>query len=77
MQAPLPSQVDGRPDPYRAYGLYIDGKWTAARNGGVREVVDPATEEVIGVIPAAEAADLDAALAAAQRAFVAWRQQSP
>ena len=62
---------------YQDYGLYIDGKWTNAKNGGVREVFDPCTEEVIGHIPAAEAADLDAALAAAQRGLKTWRGVSP
>ena len=66
-----------RPGLYEAYGLYIDGQWTAARNAGLREVIDPCTEEVVGHIPAAEAVDLDAALAAAQRGFEAWRRQSP
>ena len=66
-----------RPGLYDAFGLYIDGKWTAARAGGVREVIDPATEEPLGTIPIAEAADLDAALAAAKRGFEAWRRQSP
>jgi succinate-semialdehyde dehydrogenase/glutarate-semialdehyde dehydrogenase len=71
---PLPAE---RPDQYQSYGLYIDGKWTAARDGGVREVIDPATEGVIGHIPVAGAVDLDAALAAAQRGFLAWRRTSP
>jgi succinate-semialdehyde dehydrogenase/glutarate-semialdehyde dehydrogenase len=66
-----------RPGLYQGYGLYIDGKWTAARNAGVREVIDPCTEEVIGHIAAAEADDLESALAAAQRGFLAWRRQSP
>jgi succinate-semialdehyde dehydrogenase/glutarate-semialdehyde dehydrogenase len=66
-----------RPDLYAAYGLYIDGKWTPAAKGGTREVIDPATEEVLGHIPVAEAADLDAALAAAKRGFEAWRKRSP
>jgi succinate-semialdehyde dehydrogenase/glutarate-semialdehyde dehydrogenase len=64
-------------DLYDAYGLYIDGKWTAARDGAVVEVVDPATEEIIGHIPKAGTADLDAALAAAQRGFEAWRRVAP
>jgi succinate-semialdehyde dehydrogenase/glutarate-semialdehyde dehydrogenase len=66
-----------RPGLYDAYGLYIDGKWTPAKDGAVREVIDPATEESHGTIPVAAAADLDAALAAAKRGFEAWRRQSP
>ena len=62
---------------YADYGLYIDGAWRAAAGGAVREVLDPGTESVIGVIPMAQQADLDAALAAAQRAFLAWSKVSP
>jgi|HubBroStandDraft_1064217.scaffolds.fasta_scaffold03046_5 succinate-semialdehyde dehydrogenase / glutarate-semialdehyde dehydrogenase len=62
---------------YAGYGLYIDGEWTAARGGGVRDVVDPATEEVIGHIPIAGPADLDAALTSATRGLATWRKASP
>jgi succinate-semialdehyde dehydrogenase/glutarate-semialdehyde dehydrogenase len=75
MQATNLKPVSG--DLYAGYGLYIDGKWAAARAGGTRAVVDPATEEVVGHIAVAEAADLDAALASAQRGFEAWRRTSP
>ena len=30
------------------FDLYIDGKWTPAERGGRIEVIDPATEAVIG-----------------------------
>ncbi|WP_179875613.1 aldehyde dehydrogenase family protein [Sinorhizobium sp. BJ1] len=49
--------------------LYIDGKWTAAANGGTFDVVNPATEEVIHKIAAATAQDVDVAVKAARRAF--------
>lgn len=62
---------------YQGFGLCIDGRWRGAADGGVREVLDPASEEVIGWIPVATASDLDEALAAAQHAFVHWRQVSP
>jgi succinate-semialdehyde dehydrogenase/glutarate-semialdehyde dehydrogenase len=62
---------------YRAYGLYINGQWTAAQEGGGREVLDPATEEVIGFIPTVTHLDLDAALQAAQRGLAQWRRTSP
>ena len=62
---------------YADYGLYIDGQWCAASDGGAREVIDPTNEEVLGWLPVATAADLDAALAAAQRGLAAWRQTSP
>ena len=62
---------------YRDYGLYIDGRWRPATDGAVREVLDPANEEVLGWIPAAGKDDLDAALACAQRGLALWRRTSP
>lgn len=62
---------------YEEYGLYIDGSWRNASDGGVKQVYDPATEEVIGTIPAATEADLDAALAAAERGLKIWRRTNP
>jgi aldehyde dehydrogenase (NAD+) len=41
------------------------------------DVVNPATEEVIGSVPAGTAADVDAAVAAASAAFRSWSQTSP
>lgn len=50
--------------------LYIDGRWTdPAEATGVIEVVNPATECVIGRVPNGTARDVDAAVAAARRAF--------
>lgn len=62
---------------YRDYGLFIDGHWRGAKEGGVREVIDPANEEVVGWIPAAGQDDLDAALLSAQQGFTLWRRTSP
>jgi len=62
---------------YKKNGLYIDGKWQPASDGRVKEVFDPATETVIGTIPAATPADLDAAIAAAERGLKIWRTTNP
>jgi succinate-semialdehyde dehydrogenase/glutarate-semialdehyde dehydrogenase len=43
----------------------------------VLAVVDPATEEELGAIPVATPADLEAALAAAERGFQVWRRTPP
>ena len=32
------------------YDLYIDGEWTEGEGGGQIDVIDPATEEVIGSV---------------------------
>ena len=48
---------------------YIDGEWRRSTADVRMDVVDPATEEVWGSVPDASAADLDAAIGAADRAF--------
>ncbi len=39
--------------------LFIDGKWEKPRRGGMLDVIDPATEEVIHRAPAATYDDID------------------
>jgi succinate-semialdehyde dehydrogenase / glutarate-semialdehyde dehydrogenase len=57
--------------------LHIDGKWRASSSGKTIPVLDPATEETIGTVAHADKADLDEALAAADRGFKQWRAVSP
>lgn len=52
--------------------LYINGQWIPASGDEVFEVVNPANEETIGTVPAASAADADAAVRAARNAFEQW-----
>ncbi len=47
----------------------IDGKLAPASGGATFETLNPATEEVLGVAADGNAADLDAAIGAARRAF--------
>ncbi|MBK0868179.1 aldehyde dehydrogenase family protein [Saccharopolyspora sp. HNM0986] len=49
----------------------IDGAYVAG-SGERIDVVDPATEQVVGSVPAGTAADVDAAVAAARAAFDGW-----
>ncbi|MFI2221107.1 aldehyde dehydrogenase [Rhodococcus sp. NPDC019627] len=49
--------------------LYIGGKWVAPSTDQVLEVFSPATEERVGSVPVAGPQDIDAAVAAARRAF--------
>lgn len=57
-------------------GLYIDGAWREGAQGRTFEVLNPVDGEVVGHVARAEASDLDDALAAADRAFPAWRDTS-
>jgi aldehyde dehydrogenase (NAD+) len=52
--------------------LYIGGAWVAPATGETIPVENPATEEVLGHVPAGTAADVDAAVAAARAAFDGW-----
>src|SRR5262245_4713567 len=62
---------------YPELALFIDGEWLGAQGRKSQPVVNPATEEVLGQLPHASAADLDRALAAAQRAWGEWRSLLP
>src|SRR4030095_9341083 len=57
--------------------LLIDGEWLTAHGRRTMPVVNPATEEVLGELPLASAADLDRALDAARRAWPVWRSMAP
>lgn len=54
---------------YTRKTLYIDGQWVTPVGTGEIEVINPATEQAIGSVPNGDAADVDAAVAAARRAF--------
>jgi succinate-semialdehyde dehydrogenase / glutarate-semialdehyde dehydrogenase len=62
---------------YEDLCLYIDGEFIKGGDRPVQDVFDPSTGTVIGTLPHAMRADLDRALAAAQRAFATWKSVSP
>ena len=64
--------MTGYPDLY----MMIDGEKIGAQGRDSFPVINPATEEVLGQLPLATAADLDRALDAAQRGFARWRKSS-
>ena len=49
--------------------LFIGGKWVEPSTSEVIEVHSPATGELVGKVPLAAPADVDAACAAARKAF--------
>ncbi len=61
--------------PYPEIKLYINGSWRATDT--TMPVVNPSTEEEIGRLPVASAADLDDALAAAAAGFKVWSATAP
>ena len=56
---------------------FIGGEWRDAGSGATDEVLNPATGESLGVVPASDAADVDAAVAAAHEAFATWGRTTP
>ncbi|MEW1779506.1 aldehyde dehydrogenase family protein [Streptomyces sp. NPDC086777] len=57
--------------------LFIGGVWETPCSDQVIEVENPATEERLAEVPCGTAADIDAAVAAAQEAFATWSQTTP
>ncbi len=56
--------------------LHIDGTWRPGTSGRTIPVEDPGTGEQIGTVAHADTADLDEALAAAERGFLVWKNTS-
>ncbi len=54
--------------------FYIDGKWVDPVTPKTLEVINPATEDVAGHISMGSEADVDAAVKAAQKAFISFSQ---
>ncbi|MFD4631261.1 aldehyde dehydrogenase family protein [Streptomyces sp. NPDC058284] len=56
--------------------LFIGGEWTVP-DGGHYEVVNPATEDVVGLAPEASGEQVRAAATAAREAFASWSRTRP
>ena len=52
---------------YEKFGQFIDGKWQKAEKGENYEVINPATEEILGKASKASEADVNKALKSAER----------
>ena len=67
-------------DPFRmepSRALLIGGQWRAAATGATYDVINPATEEVIGTAAQAGPADVDEAITAAEAGLASWRRTDP
>ncbi len=54
--------------------LFIGGAFRESATSDWRDVVDPATQQVLARVPMATREEVDAAVAAAQAAFLSWRR---
>src|SRR5436190_12009715 len=82
MLAPAPTSPGGavRGGSMRSYDkLFIGGQWVAPAGSATIEVRSPATLELVGSVPEAVEADVDAAVAAARAAFDSgpWPRSTP
>ena len=61
---------------YEYTNFYINGQWVLPEQEQTLEVLNPATEQPMGVVSMGTKADVDKAVAAAKAAFPAWSQTS-
>ena len=57
--------------------VYYGGEWHEPRSGRFEDTLDPSTGRPIASVAVADAADVDAAVAAASRGFAEWRAVLP
>ncbi|MGA1321795.1 MAG: gamma-aminobutyraldehyde dehydrogenase [Ilumatobacteraceae bacterium] len=56
---------------------FIDGQHVDAAKGDTLDIINPATGKVYATSPNSKQADIDAAMAAAQRGFDVWKESTP
>jgi malonate-semialdehyde dehydrogenase (acetylating)/methylmalonate-semialdehyde dehydrogenase len=56
---------------------FINGQWVVSSSSDIRDVVNPATSEVLARVPLADNAEVDRAIESAAAAFPAWRRTPP
>ena len=62
---------------YSKFGQFIDGKWQQSTNKETYDVINPATEEIIGKASKASSTDVDKALKSAEKGFEVWKKIKP
>ncbi len=62
---------------YEKFGQYINGKWQKSSGGENYEVINPATEEIIGKASKANQEDIHLALKSAEKGLAIWKNTSP
>jgi succinate-semialdehyde dehydrogenase/glutarate-semialdehyde dehydrogenase len=60
---------------FRQQGL-IGGQWQGALSGATIDVIDPATQSILGTVPDMGRDDTRAAIAAAAKAYATWRAKT-
>ena len=59
--------------PWWKEACYVNGEWVGAKNGTTINVLDPSDDSVIGTVPNMGREEAEEAIAAAKKAWPAWR----
>ena len=59
---------------YSKFGQFINGKWQSSANKETYDVINPATEEIIGKASKAAPSDVEKALKSAEKGFEIWKK---
>ncbi len=59
------------------YKAFVGGEWVDSASGETMDVINPATGEVVAVVPSCVAEDVDRAVAAAAKALPEWLDKTP
>ena len=62
---------------YEKFGQFINGKWQVSSGKETYEVINPATEELIGKASKANENDVNTCLNSASEGFKIWKNTSP
>ncbi len=62
---------------YENFGQFIDGKWIKSSSKQTYNVINPATEELIGKASKANSEDIQLALKSAEKGLQIWKNTSP
>jgi len=62
---------------YEKFGQFINGKWQKSLSGETYNVINPATEEIIGKASKANKQDIELCLQSAKKGFEIWKNTSP
>jgi len=62
---------------YDKFGQFIDGTWQKSSDGGTYDVINPATEEVLGKASKATETDVNKALKSAEKGLEIWKKTQP
>ena len=58
---------------YEKFGQFINGKWQKSFSGETYDVINPATEEVIGKASKASSIEVQKALKSAEKGLEIWK----